>query len=120
MKIAIPANGNDINSEVCISFGRTPYFIVVDTETEKFSVINNKAVSEQGGAGIKAAQAVADSGAAAVVTFHCGKNAADVLKAADIKIYKAVKGTVNDMVKNYNAGVLNELAEINAGGERSI
>lgn len=115
MKIAIPAEGDSLNSEVCISFGRTPYFIVADTESDEFSVIDNKAVSEQSGAGVKAAQAVADSGAGAVVTFHCGKNAADVLKAADIKIYKAVKGTVKDMVQSYNAGKLNELAEINAG-----
>lgn len=112
MKIAIPTDGNDINSQVCISFGRTPYFIVADTDNGKFSVIDNSAASEQSGAGVKAAQSVVDSGANAVVAFHCGKNAADVLEAADIKIYKAVSGTAGDMIENYSAGKLHELTEI--------
>ena len=50
-----------------------------------------------------------------MVTFHCGQNAADVLKQADIKILKAVSGTVLEMVQKYNAGELNELSEIHPG-----
>ena len=97
MKIAIPTEEKTIESNVSQSFGRTYYFVVADTETLEFEVIDNQAASSQGGAGIKAAQAVVDSGADAVVTFHCGQNAADVLKAADIKILKAILGTVSDI-----------------------
>ena len=115
MKIAVSAEEKTIESIVSPSFGRTCYFIVVDSETFEFEVIDNEAASSQGGAGIKAAQAVVDSGANAVVTFHCGQNAADVLKLADIKILKAVSGTVVEMVQKYNAGELNELSEIHPG-----
>lgn len=115
MKIAVPSEGNTLESGVCQSFGRTWYFIVADLQTLEFQVIDNQAASSQGGAGIKAAQAVVDSGAEAVITFHCGQNAADVLKAADIKILKAVSGTVSEMIRKYNAGELVELTEIHPG-----
>lgn len=115
LKIAVPAEGNTIESQVCQSFGRTYYFVVVDNETLEFTVIDNEATSSEGGAGIKAAQAIADSGAGVVITFHCGQNAADVLKAANIKIMKAVPGTITDVVRRYMAGELNELSEIHAG-----
>lgn len=115
MKIAIPSEGNEWNSPVCRSFGRTPFFIVADTDTLGLQVIDNEAAAAQGGAGIKAAQAVADSGAQAVVTFHCGENAAKVLKAAEIKLYRAVPGTVKDMVEQVEQGGLQELTEIHPG-----
>lgn len=115
MKIAVPAEGKTIESNVSQSFGRTYYFVVVDTETLNYEVIDNQAVSSQGGAGIKAAQAVVDSLAGAVVTFHCGQNAVDVLKTGDIKILKAVPGTVSEIVQKYKAGELAELTDIHTG-----
>lgn len=115
MRIAIPSEGKTMESGVCQSFGRTYYFVVADSETLEYEVIDNQAAGSQGGAGIKAAQAVADSGAGVVVTFHCGQNAADVLKAANIKILKAVPGTVSDMVQKYKSGELGELTEIHPG-----
>lgn len=115
MKIAIPSEGKGLDSPVCQSFGRTLYFIVADTETRNFQVLDNEAAEAQGGAGIKAAQVIADSGAQAVVTFHCGENAADVLKAAKIKLFKAVPGTVAEMIDKYNESKLSELSEIHPG-----
>ncbi len=35
IRVAIPANGPDLNSEVSEHFGRAPYFIVVDVEGGK-------------------------------------------------------------------------------------
>ncbi len=115
MKIAIPSTGTDIKSDVNQSFGRTPYFIVVDSDTKDFKVIDNKAADAQGGAGIKAAQTIVDSGAQAVITFRCGQNAADVLNTAGIKMIQAQSGSVEDMIAKFNKGELKELAEIHPG-----
>ena len=115
MTIAIPSEEKSIDSQICQSFGRTYYFIVIDSESLEYKVVDNQANSSQGGAGIKAAQAVVDSGAGAVITCHCGQNAADVLKAADIKIFKASSGTVLELVHKYKAGELAELTEIHPG-----
>lgn len=115
MKIAIPSEGKELDSAVCQSFGRTTYFILVDTDTQNYTVLNNEAAVAQGGAGIKAAQSIVDRGAKAVVTFHCGENAANVLKAANIKILKAVPATVKEIIDKYKNDELSELTEINAG-----
>ena len=118
MKIVIPSEGKSLESEVNQSFGRTHCFIAVDSDTMEFSVIDNQAANSQGGAGIKAAQAVADSGADVVITFRCGQNAADVLKAAGIKIIRAVPGSVLNTVQKYKNGELGELTQIHPGYHR--
>ena len=35
MKIAIPVDEKTLESNVCVSFGRAPYFLVYDTETRE-------------------------------------------------------------------------------------
>lgn len=115
MKIAIPSEGTNLQSNVSQSFGRCEYFVVVDTDTNKFEVIDNTAISSEGGAGIKASQSVVDSGAKAVITFHLGQNAADVLNAADIKILKAVPGNIENVVSKFNSNQLEVLTEIHPG-----
>lgn len=115
MKIAIPSEGKTLESTVNQSFGRTNYFIIVDSETMQFNVIDNQAISAQGGAGVKAAQVVLDSGADSLITFNCGENAANVLKTAGIKIMKAFPGNVLSMVNKYKKDELTELTEIHPG-----
>lgn len=115
MKIAIPAEENRMESPVSPSFGRTAYYAIVDSETLEYSFIVNPGAESQGGAGIKAAQVVIDSGAEAVITFHLGQNAADLLQPAGVKILKAVPGTVTEMVRKYIAEKLDPLTEIHAG-----
>jgi predicted Fe-Mo cluster-binding NifX family protein len=115
MKIAIPSEGTNLQSNVSQSFGRCEYFVVVDTDINNFEVIDNTAISSEGGAGIKASQSVVDSGAKAVITFHLGQNAADVLNAADIKILKAVQGDIENVVSKFKSNQLEELTEIHPG-----
>ena len=61
MKIAIPVDDVSMNTSVCISFGRTPYFLIYDNETKDAIFLDNSAAANQGGAGIKAAQTIVDS-----------------------------------------------------------
>ncbi|MFO7887053.1 MAG: DUF134 domain-containing protein [Eubacteriales bacterium] len=118
MRIAVPAKGRNLNSKVEDVFGRTQIFLVVDVETKEFDVIENDGASAAGGAGITAAQCVADSGADAVVTYQCGKNAADVLGSANIKILKAEDITVEKIIDKYNKGELEVLQEVHSGFHR--
>ena len=115
MKIAIPADDNNINSTVCMSFGRTPFFLIYDTETETAEFLNNSAASSQGGAGIKAAQAIVDSKVSALLTPRCGQNAADVLIGANIVIYKTEALSLIENITALKEGRLAPLAEIHAG-----
>ena len=58
MRIAIPVDEKNIDSEVCISFGRTPYFLIYDTENGNEEILDNSAIAESAGAGIKASQTI--------------------------------------------------------------
>ena len=61
MKIAMPVDRKSAEANIASSFGRTPYFLIYDTETKASTVLDNSAAASQGGAGIKAAQSVVDS-----------------------------------------------------------
>ena len=115
MKIVMPVDNNSIETNVCISFGRSPYFLVYDTETEKREFIENTAVSSRGGAGIRAAQIILDTGAEVVITLRCGQNAADVLEEGKIKIYKSLNASAEDNILAFKENKLSPLNEVHAG-----
>ncbi|MDO9544601.1 MAG: NifB/NifX family molybdenum-iron cluster-binding protein [Synergistaceae bacterium] len=115
MKIAIPADDKNIDSIVCQSFGRTPYFLIYDTETETVEFIDNSAASSQGGAGIKAAQSIVDSKVSAILTPRCGQNAAEVLTTAGIQIYKTESSSIKESIAAFKEKRLGLLQEIHAG-----
>lgn len=116
MKIAIPVDSKTIEGKVSLSFGRTPYFLIYDTATKESAFIDNSAAASQGGAGIKAAQIIVDNKAEAVLTPRCGENAAGVLQAANIKMYKTTKDvSVTDNINAFMEGKLAVLEDIHPG-----
>lgn len=115
MKIAIPVDHKTKIGNVCISFGRAPYFMLFNTETQETTFIDNEAANSQGGAGIKAAQTLVDAGTDVLLTPRCGENAAVVLQKANIKMYKTLPGNVEDNLVAYENGTLELLEEIHPG-----
>ena len=115
MKIAIPVDEKALESSVCASFGRTPYFLIYDIETKESIFIDNSAAASTGGAGIKAAQTIVDNKVNALLTPRCGQNAAAVIKSADIKIFKTASASVKDNIAAFVDGKLPLLDEIHAG-----
>lgn len=115
MKIAIPVNENNLNTTICMSFGRTPYFLIYDADSKENTFLSNAAAASEGGAGIKAAQMIADNNAEVLLTPRCGQNAADVLNAANIKMYKTVTDSLQDSLNAFENGQLSLLEEIHPG-----
>ena len=115
MKIIVPVEDKSLDTLVCPSFGRTPLFLLFNTENGEHEFLDNSAAASQGGAGIKAAQMLVDNGAEAVITYRCGENAAEVLNAGNIKIYKAQTVSVKENIERYKEGELLPLTEIHAG-----
>ncbi|MDO0823455.1 NifB/NifX family molybdenum-iron cluster-binding protein [Desulfosporosinus nitroreducens] len=115
MKIAIPVDDKSTETSVSQSFGRTPYYLIYDTESKESVFLDNSAAASQGGAGIKAAQTIVDSKVSALLTPRCGENAADVLKAANIKLYKTVNASIQDNIDALNDGKLSLLEDIHPG-----
>lgn len=88
MKIAFTTAGSDLNGEVDPRFGRAPRFLIFDTESRSFEVIDNtQNLNAPQGAGIQSAETIVRSGADAVVTGHCGPKAFRALSAAKVAIY---------------------------------
>jgi predicted Fe-Mo cluster-binding NifX family protein len=115
MKIAIPVDEKTLESNVCVSFGRTPYFLIYDVETKESIFIDNSAAASTGGAGIKAAQIIVDNKADILLTPRLGENTAEVLKPAEIKIYKTTNGSAKDNIGAFITGKLTLLEEFHAG-----
>ncbi len=115
MKIAMPVYEKDMKTEICVSFGRAPYFLFYDTEIKDGTFVDNSAATSAGGAGIKAAQIIVDNHAEVLLTPRCGENAADVLKSADINLYKTVGTSVTENIDAFVSGKLSLLDEIHEG-----
>lgn len=115
MKIAMPVDEKNLDSEVCPSFGRTPYFLFYNTVTREEYYLDNSAVAAQGGAGIRAAQVIADHGVKAVLAPRCGENAENVLKKAEVILYKSIPGTARLNIAAFAAEELLPLTEIHQG-----
>lgn len=117
MKIAISANGKDLNSQVDLRFGRATGFIIYNLDDESFEFINNVQNLEAAqGAGIQAAQTVANQDVEALVTGHCGPKAFKVLLAANIKIYLGAEGTIKETIEKFKKNELTEASSHDVEG----
>ena len=103
MKLIITSQGTESADQVDPRFGRARYFILFDTDSEEFKVLDNAdQVEATQGAGVQAAQNVVNSGAKILLTGHCGPKAFEVLSAAGVMIYSGVEGTVQEAVQAWS------------------
>lgn len=106
MKVCVTASEKSLEAPLDPRFGRCRYFLIVDPETLKFEAIDNAAAGALHGAGIQAAQTVADKGVDVVITGSVGPNAYQVLSAAGITVITGVTGTVREAIERYKRGEL--------------
>ena len=110
MRVAVTAQGADLESAMDPRFGRCRNFVIVDSDSDKFEAFSNESVTASGGAGTQSAQFLANKGVGTVITGNVGPNAARALEAAGIKVYAAASGTVRDALRAYKAGKLSPIS----------
>ena len=116
MKLCITAAGNDLSSATDSAFGRAPWFVIVDTDSGAFEAIENTSVNASQGAGIAAAQAMADKNVQAILTGRLGPKAQAALSAAGITMYEGlVQTTVGQALEQFRQGQYSESASQAAG-----
>lgn len=115
MKVIIPSETDRLDAPVFGSFGRAPWFAFADTVQNTIKFIENGAMGSAGGAGVKAAQTALKSGAEAVIAPRMGQNAAEIFAAADVKVYKAKAGSIEENITWLAAGKLELLTQIHPG-----
>ncbi len=108
MKICITSTGTSLDSNVDPRFGRCPFFIIYDTNTDTFEAIENTSRQAMGGAGIQSGQLIASKNVEAVLSGNFGPNAFRVLQAANIKMFSNVSGTVKEAIEKFKNGQLTE------------
>ena len=111
MKVAISSTGKELESEVDVRFGRCPYFLIVEIENKEvknFKVIENKAAMQFGGAGMTAAQLVANEKVDAVITRAIGPRAFSVLTQLGIEIYQG-SGKIKSVIEKFIDGKLEKI-----------
>lgn len=86
MIIAVTSMGQEEHSPVCPQFGRTPFFVLYDTDKDEFRSLANPGYSQSNGAGPAAAGAVINNAAEIVITGRLGDKAEAVLKKAGIRV----------------------------------
>jgi predicted Fe-Mo cluster-binding NifX family protein len=118
MKIAVTSTGTNLDSEVDPRFGRAPYFLIVDSETFEFEVLDNKEnFNALKGAGIQAAGMVSKKGPEVLLTGFCGPNAFKAVSAAKIGVANNAGGTVREAVQAYLDGKLPLADSANVEGQ---
>lgn len=115
MRIAIPVEERKQDCKVADVFGRAAYFLIVDTSTNEEIFVKNEAAKSPNGAGIKAAQVVIDYKVDVAILPRIGQKGADLLKSANIKLYKGLDKTALTSITELKQGVLPLLDEVHAG-----
>lgn len=109
MLIAIASSGKNLTSPVDPRFGRCPYFLITDSKSKEFKVLENTAGQAFRGAGITAAQMIANKGIKVVIAGNFGPNAVNVLRASNIKIFPAFGMSAKQALQKYRTGELTEI-----------
>ena len=114
MKLCIPTETKEgKEAQVYGHFGSAPYFTIVDTEKDSVEVINN--ANEHHAHGMcQPMNALMGKKIDAVVTGGMGAGAVQKLNQGGIKAYRAIPGTVADIVTEFTKGGLEEITVQNA------
>lgn len=107
MKIAITAQSESISSPLDPRFGRAMGFLVINTESGAQEYYDNTQHHNLAqGAGLQAAQTVAESGVQAVITGHVGPKAFSALQKGNIAVYYTQQLTVQEALTAFESGQL--------------
>ena len=120
MKIAITSTGPKLEDKVDPRFGRCRYFILFDTDTNKFEALENTGAQGMGGVGIQSGQIMANKGVETVLTGSCGPNAFQTLQAAGIKVITGVSDSVQEAIDKFKSGELKAISQANAAAHSGM
>jgi predicted Fe-Mo cluster-binding NifX family protein len=101
-------------------FGRCACFVLVETDDMSCEIVENVSRMHGSGAGIQAAQLMAQKGAQAVLTGDCGPNAHRTLSAAGIDVFLGCSGRVSEAVERFKLGKLSVATEPNVASHSGM
>ena len=101
MKLCVTSTGPDLDDELDEEFGHCAYFILIDPDTMKYTVLKNEGHNAEVGAGIYAAEAIVKEGCDVVITGWVGPHGQRKLTSANIRIIMDEERTVREAVERF-------------------
>jgi len=98
MKIAISADGRDIEENNVTTFCECNFFLIVDTKANSMIAVENKNKGLPSEVGGTAGQLVSNQGIDAVIASLIGPQAMDIFERYGIKVYHG-EGKINDVIR---------------------
>lgn len=116
MKICIPTETNEGKSaQVFGHFGSAAFFTIYDTEKKTIEILDNKNQHHEHGM-CQPLSAFVNIKIDAVVCGGMGGRAVMKLNESGIKAYRALEGTVEETISQFEKGKLEEITVNNACG----
>lgn len=108
MKVGFPVNNNlGMESVPFEHFGSAPMFVVCDLEKGEVKTINNGDLGHEHG-NCNPMKALSGEKVDAVIVGGIGMGAVKALNRLGIKVFKAIKGTLQDNIEAYKEGKLED------------
>jgi predicted Fe-Mo cluster-binding NifX family protein len=101
MKIAVSADGSNLDAKVANRFSTAEYLVIIDVDSGEFEAVPNPVTIRQHGAGVQAIVLAVSRGAKAIITGYCSPAVANQLKASGVEVLTGMTGTVRDAVEQY-------------------
>jgi len=111
MKIAVSAEGADLEAGVAPKFGTSKYLVIVDLDTGDTEAVPNPGASARRGASVQAVVLAISKGVKVVLTGYCSPSARGHLTANGIEVISGLSGTAGEVVKRYMKGDLDKYKE---------
>lgn len=121
MKIAVPvANIDDYKSNIYGHFGSSPYYAIIEFETEKLEFIDNSSKDHIHGQ-CQPVNELVEKKVEAVVCNGMGRRAIDNLNSIGIKVYFIPEATtLEEIIDSFKKGNLKEFSQENACKHNNI
>ncbi len=101
MRIVVISEGETLDSEVGEDFGHSPFFLVVDSDTLDYHIIENEFADSPEGAGVAVAKAITTLKPDAVITGGIGMHGLDILRKANIYVSYDEEGPVEQCITDF-------------------
>jgi len=104
MKVAISSEGPNLTSAVSRRFGATPYFLLIDLETETLTAVENPGATASRGAGVQAVVLLLSQDADVLLTRYCSPTMRRQLEDNGVTVFSGLAGIAQDILRQYKAG----------------
>ena len=108
-RIAVPADGESLDSNVFEHFGRAPYYVLIDIENDKITdvrAIRNPLIEHKPG---DIPGLLQKNNVSVVICRGVGRRAREYFRAYSIEVITGASGKIRDIVEAYIKGELRSI-----------